>query len=157
MPTAAPGPTYEGHTAEAAVAIARRARGAFDAWRRTSFAERAMRMSAAAAVLRRRCDEFARLMTAEMGKTLSEGRAEIEKCALNCDYFAENADAFLAPQAVDLGGPAAKDMKGSMKEAMGKAAGNERMAAEGAAERAAGKVQKGVGKIKEGARDVLKH
>ena len=106
--TAAPGPTYEGHTAEAALAIARQARGAFDAWRRTSFAERSTRMSQAAAVLRRRQDEFSRLMTAEMGKTLTEGRAEIEKCALNCDYYAENAEAFLAPQAVDLGGPAAK-------------------------------------------------
>lgn len=52
---------------------------------------------------------------------------------------------------------AAKDMKGSMKEAVGKATGNEHMTAEGAAERAAGKVQKGVGKIKDGARDVLKH
>jgi uncharacterized protein YjbJ (UPF0337 family) len=52
---------------------------------------------------------------------------------------------------------AAKDAKGSMKEAMGKAAGNDRMAAEGAGERVAGKVQKGVGKLKDAARDALKH
>lgn len=52
---------------------------------------------------------------------------------------------------------AAKDAKGSMKEAMGKASGNDRMAAEGASERVAGKVQKGVGNLKDAARDALKH
>jgi uncharacterized protein YjbJ (UPF0337 family) len=52
---------------------------------------------------------------------------------------------------------AAKDAKGSVKEAMGKATGNDRMAAEGASERVAGKVQKGVGNLKDAARDVLKH
>jgi len=106
--TGAAGPTYDGHTVEDALAIARQARAAFEDWRRTTFEDRSRRMAAAAAVLRRRRDEFARLMTAEMGKTLTEGRAEIEKCALNCDFFAENAAAFLAPQPVDMGGPDAK-------------------------------------------------
>jgi uncharacterized protein YjbJ (UPF0337 family) len=52
---------------------------------------------------------------------------------------------------------AAKDIKGSVKEAAGKATGNERLEAEGVADQAAGKVQKGVGNLKEAARDVLKH
>lgn len=52
---------------------------------------------------------------------------------------------------------AAKDAKGSMKEAVGKATGNERLEAEGTADKAAGKLQKGVGSIKEAARDALKH
>jgi uncharacterized protein YjbJ (UPF0337 family) len=52
---------------------------------------------------------------------------------------------------------AAKDIKGSIKEAAGKATGNERLEAEGVADQAAGKVQKGVGNLKEAARDVLKH
>ena len=52
---------------------------------------------------------------------------------------------------------AAKDAKGSIKEGVGKATGNDRMAAEGAAERVEGKVQKGVGALKDAARDVLKH
>ncbi len=47
-------------------------------------------------------------MTDEMGKTLTEGRAEVEKCAGNCDYFAEHAAAFLAERPVDMGGPRAK-------------------------------------------------
>ncbi|HLZ75987.1 CsbD family protein [Phenylobacterium sp.] len=51
---------------------------------------------------------------------------------------------------------AAKDAKGSMKEGIGKAIGNDRMAAEGAGERVAGKVQKGVGSLKDAARQALK-
>ena len=51
---------------------------------------------------------------------------------------------------------AAKDIAGSVKQAAGKAVGNERLQAEGAAERVEGKVQKGVGAIKDAARDVLK-
>jgi uncharacterized protein YjbJ (UPF0337 family) len=52
---------------------------------------------------------------------------------------------------------AAKDAKGSMKEGLGKATGDERMEAEGASERVEGKVQKGVGALKDAARDALKH
>jgi uncharacterized protein YjbJ (UPF0337 family) len=52
---------------------------------------------------------------------------------------------------------AAKDMAGSAKQAAGKATGNERLEAEGASERVAGKVQKGVGNLKDAARDALKH
>jgi uncharacterized protein YjbJ (UPF0337 family) len=51
---------------------------------------------------------------------------------------------------------AAKDIAGSAKEAVGKATGNERLEAEGVAERAAGKLQKGVGNIKDAAREALK-
>lgn len=52
---------------------------------------------------------------------------------------------------------AAKDAKGSMKEAAGKAMGDERMQAEGAAEKTMGKMQKGVGSLKDAARNALKH
>lgn len=52
---------------------------------------------------------------------------------------------------------AAKDAKGSIKEAAGKATGNTRLEAEGAGERVAGKVQKGVGNLKDAAREALKH
>lgn len=51
---------------------------------------------------------------------------------------------------------AAKDAKGSIKEGVGKATGNDRMAAEGAADRVAGKVQKGVGNLKDAARQALR-
>jgi uncharacterized protein YjbJ (UPF0337 family) len=52
---------------------------------------------------------------------------------------------------------AAKDAKGSIKETIGKATGNERMEAEGVTDQAAGKIEKGVGNLKEAARDALKH
>jgi uncharacterized protein YjbJ (UPF0337 family) len=52
---------------------------------------------------------------------------------------------------------AAKDAKGSIKEGIGKATGNDRMAAQGASERVAGKVQKGVGSVKDAARKALKN
>ncbi|OJU08569.1 MAG: CsbD family protein, partial [Caulobacterales bacterium 68-7] len=52
---------------------------------------------------------------------------------------------------------AAKDIKGSAKEGIGKATGNDRLAAEGAAERVEGKVQKGVGALKDAAVKALKN
>ncbi|MEO8115287.1 MAG: CsbD family protein [Phenylobacterium sp.] len=51
---------------------------------------------------------------------------------------------------------AAKDAKGSVKEAVGKATGNERLQAEGAAEKTVGKIEKGVGNLKDAARNALK-
>ncbi len=51
---------------------------------------------------------------------------------------------------------AAKDMSGSIKEGVGKATGNNKLAAEGAAERVSGKMQKGVGSMKDAARQALK-
>lgn len=97
------GKAYEGHSLEEALVIARATRAAQTSWRRVSYAERAGLMRQAAVVLRRRKDEFAELMTAEMGKTVADGRAEVEKCALNCDYFAEHGAGFLADQPVDMG------------------------------------------------------
>jgi succinate-semialdehyde dehydrogenase/glutarate-semialdehyde dehydrogenase len=58
-------------------------------------------MRKAAATLRARSEEFARLMALEMGKVLREGRSEIEKCAWVCDYYAENAETFLAREPVE--------------------------------------------------------
>jgi uncharacterized protein YjbJ (UPF0337 family) len=52
---------------------------------------------------------------------------------------------------------AGKDLKGSMKEGLGRANNDPDMEAEGAAERVEGKIQKGVGSLKDAARDVLKH
>ena len=52
---------------------------------------------------------------------------------------------------------AGKDAKGALKEAAGRATGDERLEAEGTSDRVEGKVQKGVGSLKEAARDALKH
>ena len=105
--TGTSGRRYEGHTVDEALAIAAQARRAFEGWRRTGFAERSSLMKAAGAVLRRRRGEFADLMTTEMGKTRSDGLAEVEKCAAACDFFADHAEGYLAHQPVDMGGPKA--------------------------------------------------
>ena len=73
------------------------AHAAFLRWRRTSFAERAAPMREAARALRARAGEFAVLMAEEMGKPVRDGRAEVEKCAWNCEFYAEHAERFLAP------------------------------------------------------------
>jgi len=74
---------------------------AFQAWRRTSVEERAALLREAATLLRERAAEYARLMALEMGKPITAGRAEVEKCALACDYYAENGPRFLEPERVE--------------------------------------------------------
>jgi succinate-semialdehyde dehydrogenase/glutarate-semialdehyde dehydrogenase len=98
------GKSYDPNTIDEARSAAKAARAAFLDWRRTSFAERSAVIHRAAAILRDRKDEFARLMTEEMGKTLEEGRAEIEKCAFHCDWFADHAQDYLAEEPADIGG-----------------------------------------------------
>jgi succinate-semialdehyde dehydrogenase/glutarate-semialdehyde dehydrogenase len=106
--TGAAGKRYSGHSEAEAVAIARRARARFDSWKRTSLEERALLMRKAATVLRRRRAEFAELMTAEMGKTLTEGLAEVDKCAAGCEFYADKAAEFLAEEPVAVKGAKAK-------------------------------------------------
>src|SRR5689334_19746153 len=87
---------YPEHDPAQVEAALRTAQGAFEEWRGRSFAQRSRLMKRAAAQLRRRKSEFAALMTREMGKPISGVKAEVEKCALACDYFAENAESLLA-------------------------------------------------------------
>src|SRR5438309_10914136 len=75
-----------------------RAQAAFLEWRDVPFARRAERMRKAAAVLRARKADDARTMALEMGKPITQGEAEVEKCAWVCEYYAEHAEVFLAPQ-----------------------------------------------------------
>jgi len=78
----------------------KKAAAAAKTWRRTAFAERAQRLSRAAAILDQRKDALARLMTLEMGKLRKAGVGEVEKCASGCRYYAENAERHLAPEPV---------------------------------------------------------
>ena len=72
----------------------------FRDWRLLEAAERARPLTRAAEILRERAEGFGRLMAEEMGKPLREGRAEAEKCAWLCDYYAEQAAAGLASEPV---------------------------------------------------------
>jgi succinate-semialdehyde dehydrogenase / glutarate-semialdehyde dehydrogenase len=72
-----------------------RAGKAFAHHRREPFAKRAQLMMAVASLLEREKDEFARLITLEMGKLLRAACDEVEKCARACRFYAENAEHFL--------------------------------------------------------------
>jgi succinate-semialdehyde dehydrogenase/glutarate-semialdehyde dehydrogenase len=74
------------------------AHAAFVEWRAQPFVRRSALMHAAARELRGRKAEYALIMTREMGKPIVQAEAEVEKCAGTCDYYAENAEAFLREQ-----------------------------------------------------------
>jgi succinate-semialdehyde dehydrogenase / glutarate-semialdehyde dehydrogenase len=76
---------------------------AFRAERKTSFAERAKRMTKAAQILESGKEKFGKLMTLEMGKPYKAAVAEAAKCATACRYYAENAERFLADEVVETG------------------------------------------------------
>ena len=78
--------------------IVAQSHAAFLEWRTVPFKARAERMREAANVLRRRRAEFARTMTLEMGKPITQGEAEADKCAWVCDYYADSAEGFLSVQ-----------------------------------------------------------
>lgn len=69
-------------------------------WRAKSFAERSAVLARAAAILRERPQEFAELITLEMGKLLPQSLGEVALSAAILDYYAEHAEAFLAPEKI---------------------------------------------------------
>jgi len=73
-----------------------RAANAAAAWASSSFSERSALLRAVAARLRAEPDRLAARATREMGKPIAQARAEVEKCAACCDWFAENGAALLA-------------------------------------------------------------
>ncbi len=92
--------TYSEMAAEAVGAIIGDAHKVFLQWRRSGFAERAAPLRKAAQILRAEAVDFARLMAREMGKPVRDGVAEAQKCALVCDFYADNAARFLAREPV---------------------------------------------------------
>src|SRR5262249_38350509 len=80
--------------------ILKRAEAAFASWRKVPFAERSRLMTRVADLLRDRAVDYARLMTAEMGKPIAGSEAEVDKCAWACDFYAEHAERFLSPETV---------------------------------------------------------
>jgi len=76
----------------------------FREYRKTSFAERAGWLTRAAEILEEKAEELGRIMTLEMGKTYASAIAEANKCARGCRYYAENAEAMLADEKIDLEG-----------------------------------------------------
>jgi succinate-semialdehyde dehydrogenase / glutarate-semialdehyde dehydrogenase len=96
--------TFEALTEEVIDQKIQRAADTFREYRKSSFAERSRMMLRAAEILDEEAEEFGRLMTSEMGKTLAAATAEAQKCARGCRYYAENAERFMADEEIELRG-----------------------------------------------------
>jgi succinate-semialdehyde dehydrogenase / glutarate-semialdehyde dehydrogenase len=92
--------SYPEHTAEELDQALAEADRAQRAWALTSFAQRRRNLAEAARLLRQERDDLARLATLEMGKPIAEAEAELDKCAWNCELYAERAEGFLADEPV---------------------------------------------------------
>jgi succinate-semialdehyde dehydrogenase/glutarate-semialdehyde dehydrogenase len=91
---------YEAMTPTAVAKIIDAAHEALLIWRGVPYAERAGLMRKAAVILHTNAKDYARLMAQEMGKPVRDGVAEAQKCALAGDFYADNAERFLAPEPV---------------------------------------------------------
>src|SRR5689334_13203202 len=87
--------TFTPHDAKEIQGRLQRGEDAFQRHRRRPFAERAELLAAAASVLDAGRDQFAQIITQEMGKLLRASSEEIEKCARVCRFYAENGERFL--------------------------------------------------------------
>ncbi|MDO9106726.1 MAG: NAD-dependent succinate-semialdehyde dehydrogenase [Methylovulum sp.] len=70
----------------------------FDSWRQTTFAERAIIVAKAAALMREQSEQLARFITLEMGKLIAQSRGEVALSANILDYYAQHAEHFLATE-----------------------------------------------------------
>jgi succinate-semialdehyde dehydrogenase/glutarate-semialdehyde dehydrogenase len=94
---------FTAHTPAEVDAILSAAARAQRQWRSVRIEDRVALLRRLAGVLRAGKADYARLITIEMGKPIVEAEAEIEKCAVACDYYAENAPRFLADERVESG------------------------------------------------------
>ena len=90
--------TFEELSDEQLEAAIETAATCFETWRHTTFAERAAVVAKASSIMRARIDEFARPVTLEMGKLIDQARGEVVLSADIIDYYAKNAERFLATE-----------------------------------------------------------
>ena len=91
---------YPDYTSEEVKTIINQVDAAFQQWKLTGFEHRANLMKNLQTRLLEKKDELAGIMVAEMGKVLREGLGEIEKCALVCSFYADNAASFLKNETI---------------------------------------------------------
>ncbi len=93
--------TYDEHTQDDIGIIIENTHQAFLTWRKELFSKRSKFMNNAAQCLKNKKEDYARLMTEEMGKPIVQSRAEIEKCAFVCQYYAQHAVSFLSDELIE--------------------------------------------------------
>ncbi len=91
---------YREHTQSEVESTISSVHSAQPTWAKTAYSERQRLMKRAAHALRSSKESLARTITEEMGKIIIESRAEIEKCAWVCDFYADNAEKFLADEII---------------------------------------------------------
>ncbi|WP_107038184.1 NAD-dependent succinate-semialdehyde dehydrogenase [Brumimicrobium mesophilum] len=74
---------------------------AFETWKKVPLKERCSLLRNVGKLLLENVEEYAKMITLEMGKPISESRGEVKKCATVCDYYADNAEAFLANEMIE--------------------------------------------------------
>jgi succinate-semialdehyde dehydrogenase / glutarate-semialdehyde dehydrogenase len=92
--------SYKEHSIDEVQQKLSKADNSFQKWKKVSVEKRSALISNAAIVLRKNSENYARMITVEMGKPIIESRGEIEKCAWVCDYYAQNASLFLKDEII---------------------------------------------------------
>ena len=95
------------HTEDSADVIEQKlatAQSAFESWKNVPYTERSVLMQKAADYLRTNKSKFARTATDEVGKTLAAAEAEVEKCAVVCEYYAANTEIILQKEIISTEG-----------------------------------------------------
>jgi len=92
--------SYASQTDDEIESVLHKSQNAFEKWRKIPLVERSNLMNNAAKILRENVEIYAKTITLEMGKPITEARAEVRKCALVCEYYAANAAKFLEDEII---------------------------------------------------------
>src|ERR687890_667514 len=92
--------TYNSMSTEEVNQKTKNARIAFENWRKIDIAERCTYMRRLGRVMKKNKEDYAKLITEEMGKPIRQSLAEIDKCAWVCDYYSEHAEFFLRDELI---------------------------------------------------------
>ncbi len=92
--------TYNNMSVEEVNQKTKNARNSFENWKKLDISERCTYMRRLGRVMKKNKDDYAKLVTEEMGKPIRQSLAEIEKCAWVCDYYSEHAESFLRDELI---------------------------------------------------------
>jgi acyl-CoA reductase-like NAD-dependent aldehyde dehydrogenase len=92
--------TYDNETPDQVSKRVKAGREAFASWKKRDLSERTELMRRLGRVMRKSREEYARVVTEEMGKPIRQSLAEVEKCAWVCDYYADHAEVFLRDELI---------------------------------------------------------
>ena len=93
--------TFKELTSQQLSTILESSNESFQIWRNKKFGEKSELFKRMSKLLLEKKEDYSKLITSEMGKIISESRAEVEKCAWLCEYYAENSKAYLKPEIIE--------------------------------------------------------